>query len=447
MGSLVSVLFKLYVFFIPFASLALLSFPSKGFSVQYSHALLMVMVIILAMAVCVRPRIDRFLLSVPNTLYWVLLVYSFFSIFLSYNLPVTGMGLGEQAWVRSIKQFLYVPLVIMSFMMLQVAVKGLSSIKAVMRVYIYSITVICIFGFYQFLAFSYELPYPVLLHNNLSVPQGYAQYYGEVKRVSSLSGEPAMLGFLLAGVIGYMIPFVLRKQKVVLNVQITYFIFIMVIITSILTTSFSTYIALVLLMGMVVVELVLSKRYVFSFNIFVALMTFSLVLLITDNIFSHRLNASISGESYSTYIRSEMALTAIRIFIDHPIFGVGIGNYGFYVNEYSGLNVDKFWEPMGLLFKLLSELGVFGLALFVIPIIMVFKSLRFKFKRGMIGGQDMLVLKGVVYGLLTTLLVSFFTIPSISWLNIWLFLGMLFSIDQRVLAYDSVGYYEANNEA
>ncbi|MFK5986666.1 MAG: O-antigen ligase family protein [Pseudomonadota bacterium] len=374
--------------------------------------------------------LDRYMFSLPNILFFIFVIYALCTVFLSASIPASGLGLGETPWVRSIKQSVYLPLVFVALILVQFVVRDLSQLEKCMRSYIYSLLILCVFGCYQFVSFTFGLPYPDFLHNNISIPAGYQQYYGDVKRVSSLSGEPAMFGFLLVGVLGYMLPFVLNGIYIIYNNIVTFIVFIVIFITAIFTTSFSTYLALFLLFIFIFMELLVTRKYYLFLIIAVLMFVILSLIMLSDNIFTHRLNESLSGESYSTNIRVQMALTAIFIFIDHPLFGVGIGNYGFYVNEYSDVMVDKFWEPMGMLFKLLAELGVVGIVLFILPLLLVLlrvvKKCDFKSKTNHID----LNIKGLVYGMLITLLVSLFTIPSISWLNIWLFIGFLFSVDR-----------------
>ena len=83
---------------------------------------------------------------------------------------------------------------------------------------------------------------------------------------------------------------------------------------------------------------------------------------------------SISDTSYENQSNSERILmwqSAIKMFEDHPIFGVGVGNYhDQYMNKYrSPLSRENSWHPHNSFLTMLSESGIFGalsfLALFI----------------------------------------------------------------------------------
>lgn len=58
--------------------------------------------------------------------------------------------------------------------------------------------------------------------------------------------------------------------------------------------------------------------------------------------------------------------TPFSIFRDHPIFGVGLGNYPFVYSEFVGSPVKILGSPFSLYFRLLTELGVIGTSFFLL---------------------------------------------------------------------------------
>jgi O-antigen ligase len=79
--------------------------------------------------------------------------------------------------------------------------------------------------------------------------------------------------------------------------------------------------------------------------------------------------------SSSVLSRIEIWLESIKIFKSHPIFGVGLGNIHFYVENYfikaaSGFHLIK---AHNLVLELLAETGIIGLAIFGT---LLFKALR-----------------------------------------------------------------------
>lgn len=78
----------------------------------------------------------------------------------------------------------------------------------------------------------------------------------------------------------------------------------------------------------------------------------------------NRLNSitNISYQNQSNYERILMWQSATRMFIDHPIFGVGIGNYHEqYMNNYrSPYSRENQWHPHNVPLAILSETGMVG---------------------------------------------------------------------------------------
>lgn len=64
----------------------------------------------------------------------------------------------------------------------------------------------------------------------------------------------------------------------------------------------------------------------------------------------------------SNYERILMWQSATNMFLDHPLIGVGIGNYhNEYINKYrSSLSRENLWHPHNVLLSILSQTGIIG---------------------------------------------------------------------------------------
>jgi O-antigen ligase len=58
--------------------------------------------------------------------------------------------------------------------------------------------------------------------------------------------------------------------------------------------------------------------------------------------------------------------TPFTVFREHPVFGVGLGNYPFYYSELVGSPIILLATTFSLYFRLLTELGIIGTALFLL---------------------------------------------------------------------------------
>jgi putative inorganic carbon (hco3(-)) transporter len=89
-------------------------------------------------------------------------------------------------------------------------------------------------------------------------------------------------------------------------------------------------------------------------------------------------NAQISDPSFRG--RASENTAAWRMFLDHPVLGVGLGNYSVNYQDYSrsiGLDTRRAARtPASLYMELLSEQGVVGTAVFAILLVLIFRELR-----------------------------------------------------------------------
>jgi putative inorganic carbon (HCO3(-)) transporter len=113
-------------------------------------------------------------------------------------------------------------------------------------------------------------------------------------------------------------------------------------------------------------------------------------------------------------------IVAIQMFLDHPIIGVGVGNYSAHYQEYSTrLGIDdrsQAREAHNYYTELAAEKGFVGIVAFVIMLIAIFNSIR-RSKRQLqeIGRLDLIPwICAVQYGFISYLFTSLFLHDSYS---------------------------------
>jgi O-antigen ligase len=78
--------------------------------------------------------------------------------------------------------------------------------------------------------------------------------------------------------------------------------------------------------------------------------------------------------------RSSAQQAGILMFLDHPILGLGVGNFGFHYQEYSqGLGLDgSRWDqaPHNLYLEIVTEKGLVGLSVFVLLLYLVYRGIK-----------------------------------------------------------------------
>lgn len=109
----------------------------------------------------------------------------------------------------------------------------------------------------------------------------------------------------------------------------------------------------------------------------------------------------------SAMSRFEMWSTAISMFKDHPIFGVGLSNYTFLFSNYGSAGVLGY-NPYthNLYLKILAESGIVGELLFLI---LCFTLLKLCIKYAQIDRKAIMILFGVLAFLIQGMTVEFFT--------------------------------------
>jgi len=121
----------------------------------------------------------------------------------------------------------------------------------------------------------------------------------------------------------------------------------------------------------------------------------------------------LSDEPGSRLDRLDMAVAGIRMFIDNPVFGVGLAQYGFQYPAYRLTDIfDQFRSgrviPNNVYIELLAEQGVVGFALFSIFLLKIWRRSHGPLRAGL-----------VAMGL------NFLAFPSFSVLFIWAFLALV----------------------
>lgn len=413
-------LFYFSVFFITWPSFALINITQMGFGLQISQLITICIAGLAAISVLSKELIPKNILNKSSLLLLLFLMYSMLSIILSAKISVNEF-FGERAWLRSIKQVMNLLLSSCFFFLPQLVLKTAKQLKFSVDLYIYSVLFSCFWGGYQLISFYINIPYFDGLHNNISTPQGYEQIYNGTKRVSALSGEPAMFGLQLITALGLLAPFVLKVRK-----KLKYFpvlVASVIVLMCLLTTSFAAIFGLLLVAVFVFWdELKRNKKSVIKLSLF-ALFVVPITYPFVEQFFISRLLASLAGESYSSLIRAQMAVISFDIFLENILFGVGIGNFGFFAPEvYANstftlmpLVFDKYWEPMGILPRLIAEFGLVGTSIFGC---FVYSLLKDCMKTNEVG----VALK---ISFMCTFLVMLVAIPSFSWLNLWFVAGVI----------------------
>lgn len=129
-----------------------------------------------------------------------------------------------------------------------------------------------------------------------------------------------------------------------------------------------------------------------------------------------------SKASYSKTDRLNSVKVSKDITYDNPILGVGLSNYGLHYDHYNTLSTSKYENekpiPNNVYMETLCETGFLGASLFLLFIMAVYKKTK---------ADPSGVLR---YGFIA-LLLCFNTFPTFSILFIWVFIGLILSLNNE----------------
>ncbi len=120
-----------------------------------------------------------------------------------------------------------------------------------------------------------------------------------------------------------------------------------------------------------------------------------------------------TGEALSRVERLRMAQGAWDMFLDNPLTGVGIAQYGYNILHYQSLPTERKQIPNVVYLEFLSEDGLIVFAIFLYSLWLTYRQ------------TDRPDERYLRFGVLS-LSISFLAFPTISVMYVWAFLGLLF---------------------
>jgi O-antigen ligase len=219
-------------------------------------------------------------------------------------------------------------------------------IHGMINSYAFSVCSICIFGIYQYFT-------------GLGLDPKFTTYTYTDKRIAATLDNPNNLGaFLILAVFPMIMLAIYENHKV--KKFIYSLISLLAVINIVLTGSRNADIGLAI--GAVIIIIIFSWKLIFVIG------PVAVISMFIPRISSRILNITNSSQDAS---RISLWKTAIKMIKDHPILGVGNGNYvsryDEYVKRYPELKYPWFthYPCHNSYLKVASEMGIFGIISFV----------------------------------------------------------------------------------
>ncbi|RCW45010.1 O-antigen ligase [Halanaerobium sp. MA284_MarDTE_T2] len=222
--------------------------------------------------------------------------------------------------------------------------------------------------------------FTLLFSSIISVIYGYYEYFfANLKRADSFTSSLA-LGNFMAVYTFFFIIYIFWGKNIKNSTRVLFSFFSMIyFILLLLTKTRGAWLAFIF--GIIVLGLLKDKRIIIVFLIL--LLTFFIIL---PEQYINRFKSSFNIQynlknNRSNSIRIGLWMTSIKMFLDHPINGVGYDQYkNQYISNYKIEGINPFSHAHNNILQIVAELGLFGLLSFVYLMWMVIKNLIYYYK-------------------------------------------------------------------
>jgi len=403
----------LMVFFLPFQRL--LTLEVAGYTLQIAQVMVIITFIVWLLNLLEKEELK--LVKTPlNVPLLVFLLVNLFSIWNAINVT------------RAIAIFMWVTFSVMVCFLLVNTVRDEERLRKIIKVLIISGVLTSLFGIYQFIG-SY-LGLPTFLRDVYG-PTGWY-----LTRIHSTALEPLHFASYLLVVIPVTAA-LYQSRSAIFNRSLLFFGLVVMSVAMLMTIARGGYVGLVLA---VFVIFLLSKGSVQASGggkkIFVALLYGAVILAIVVTLLAPgMLRETILGgaavRAGSSFARMLLVKDALMMFERHPLFGVGVGNFGPYYNKIYNIPstaVADFRTVNNVPMEILTETGIFGLLALAWVLLRYVRSMWDAIKKT----QD-----PFIYALLVGFMASFFglafqylTYSPFYAIWTWFMLGMSISVVQ-----------------
>lgn len=433
-----NVLIYAYAVSLPLTAFSI--FPWFGFQLSYAITLILGILIIIRAFITGRISITARPTNVAVFIFWAASIFSVIGVVTN---SYSELG-GETPILKFGKQALALSFMTLMYFILVIILKEKAILINAIKLFVVSIFLTAIFGFYQFIGAFWDLPYKRLLFNNPSYHLAKEEYgLMGLFRVTSFSPEPSMFANSLLAVIPLMAICYLNKIKIFGATIFNAFFLVSMLIAMLLTFSRGGYIIILIILAII---------YFFfkTINFSVLLRTFSLFftlfsltgLLISQfadaNIISitiERLFSTGDITDLSILERSTSLVTAFNIFISHPIFGVGLGNFGLYFYEHMPLwgymETDGLPAANNLILAIAAETGAVGLISFTYLIWVIIKEGLAAIKRNKEDNLFYSISVGIFMSFVAVLLHLVIGLATLSFSYLWFLIAGIALLNQR----------------
>lgn len=192
---------------------------------------------------------------------------------------------------------------------------------------------------------------------------------GVLNRIASTKGDANNLALTLVSAIPFSIA-LFKIEKNIISKAILGLSTAIILFTVPLTFSRGGLLALIVVLFLLVSRIQKKRYAIFILLLFVGLS----VLILPTAVWERASMTSLSSMDASIQMRTRLLRGGLAMFLDHPIFGVGIGNFIVHSYHYSGVLPPSYAHNMFL--HVAAELGILGLFFFAALLWITWRMLR-----------------------------------------------------------------------
>lgn len=374
----------------------------------------------------------------------LLLCWVFISFLYNSQLIVESSYLDRLGTTRFIEQLIQLVFGLMVAVAIANQVRTKKDYMQLIGVIRFCVVFVLIFGFMQALGYKlggFFLDLQITM-GSLILPDGLvASNYELGGRLHSVSQEPSMLSGFLITLAPFIISFSLKKRRVLLPG--------LIVLALLASGSRMGYLVFFLQMCILMIfyrRQSLSALKIITFAPVILFLSFLLMLTPAGDVVISLFTITELGSNATRYAG---LVSGVLLWLDNSLlFGVGLGQYGFYAADYmpdwglithetlAEFGGDKWPYTHNMYITLLAEIGLVGLILFVSMFLSVLISINSFLKKNIKIDDDVKLIGYSSFVSLFGTLLTLFSREPLSNFNLWISIGlalMFLSVARRSL--------------
>jgi len=446
-------LLYLYVFSLPFIGLGILNTllnVNLGTGFQLSYLFTGLLVCVLIIDVLLSKNKILIVKSKVNIFIILLFFIAVLSLLMSFFIPVTEF-LDEKPFVKTFKQLMQLFIMVCMYFVIVIFLNSKDRFKNCINILFISGFLVSCYGLYQFVGYYFKLPYTNIFSSNVGILTAHdsklflGSSFVDILRIRSTTPEPAMFSNYLICIIPLQIIFLIKRIYKNPKIRILHLFFLVVnTLAFILTFSKGGYLAILGSLSIIIWYLrnqIILKRLFFKTVVGIVFMLFvfgifnsTLLGIPINSSFAFvwaRINQITNVEDISNITRLNSYKAAGKMALYFPVLGVGLGNYGFYYNDFrpSNARIEKEVWPISnnIYLRVLSELGIIGFCIFCLIVYYLYKESKYIIKLT----RNYPYWNSASIGLLASgvgILIQYLAIETLSFSHVWFIMAAIVSL-------------------